>query len=31
MLREKDLTEELKKLRDQKIKEIIKKFADKDS
>jgi hypothetical protein len=31
MLREEDLTEELKKLRDQKIKEIIKKFADKDS
>jgi hypothetical protein len=31
MLRERDLTEELKKLRDQKIKEIIKKSADKDS
>ena len=31
MLRQSDLTEELKKLRDQKIKEIIKKSADKDS
>jgi len=31
MLREGDLTEELKKLRDQKIKEIIQKFADEDS